>query len=144
MRLLVVVLVITLFIPSCAKYSNKSVEGVWLLEHINLCALGDCSDALEDLGTRDSYDKIELRLGRDRVAEARFYKTGILLHTFAFEFILDEKLGRISFLGPNDGTFQNFFGSNVEIMDLRKTELTYQAIENIDNEETIFIFKRLQ
>lgn len=143
-RLLLLVLLISIFTPSCVKYSDKSVEGVWLLEHVNLCVSGNCSDALEDQGTRDNYDKIELRLGRNRDAQARFYKTGVLLHTFAFEFILDEKVGRISFLGPNDRTFQNFFGANVEIMDLRKAELTYQAIESIDNEETIFIFKRLQ
>jgi hypothetical protein len=129
---------------SCAKYDDKKVEGVWLLEHINLCVSGDCFDTLQDRGTRDKYDKIELRLSRSRDAQARFYKTGILLNTFEFEFILDEKIGRISFLGPNDRDFQNFFGAQMEIIDLKKKELTYQAIEDVPNEETIYIFKRLQ
>ncbi len=133
-----------LLLSSCAKYSDKKVEGVWLLEHINLCIAGDCFDTLEDRGTRDKYDKIELSLDRGRNARARFYKTGVLLHAFDFEFILDEKEGRISFLGPEDRGLQNFFGTNVEIVGVKKNELVYQVIEDFPDEETVFIFKRLQ
>jgi hypothetical protein len=144
MRFIVFVILITVLNTSCAKYDDKKIEGVWLLEHINLCVSGDCFDTLEDRGTRDKYDKIELRLSRGRDAQARFYKTGILLHTFDFEFILDEKIGRISFLGLNDRDFQNFFGSHVEIVDVRNNELVYQAVEDVPDEDTIYIFKRLQ
>lgn len=144
MRLLIFVFFLSFLMPSCAKYDDKKVEGVWLLEHVNLCVSGDCFDTLEDRGTRDKFDKIELRLDRGRDAQGRFYKTGILLHTFDFEFILDEKTGRISFLGPNDMLFQNFFGTNVEILDLKKNGLVYQAIEDFPDEETVYIFKRLQ
>jgi hypothetical protein len=144
MQFIVRALFTAMLFASCAKYDDKKLEGVWLLEHLNLCVLTDCLDVLEDQQTRDKFDKIELRLSRGRDAQARFYKTGILLHTFDFEFILDEKMGLISFLGPNDNDFQNFFGSNVAIVDVEKNELVYQAIEEIPNEETIYIFKRLQ
>lgn len=130
---------------SCAKYSDKKVEGVWQLEKVNLCLKDDdCFDMLVDRGTRDKYDKIELRLTRGRDASARFYKTGILLFAFDFEYLLDEKEGRMSFLGPNHIDFQNFFGTNVEILDLSKSELVYQAIEDFPDESTVYIFKRLQ
>lgn len=134
-----------LLFSSCAKYSDRKVEGVWLLEKVNLCLKDDdCFDTLEDRGTRDRYDKIELRLTRGRDAEARFYKTGILLFSFQFEYLFDEKEGRMSFLGPNDIDFQNFFGTNVEILDLSNNELIYQAIEDFPDESTVYIFKRLQ
>lgn len=137
--------ILFVLLSSCAKYSDKKVEGVWLLEKINLCLKDDtCFDTLEDRGTRDKYDKIELKLTRGRDATARFYKTGILLFSFEFEYLLDEKEGRMSFLGPNDVDFQNFFGTNVEILDLNKSELVYQAIEDYPDESTVYIYKRLQ
>ncbi len=144
MRLTIFTFFLAIFFASCTKSDYRTLEGVWLLEHVNLCVLADCLDVLEDQQTRDKFDKIELRLSRGRDAQARFYKTGILLYTFDFEFILDEEMGRISFLGPNDHDFQNFFGSNVAIVDAKKNELVYQAIEDVPNEETIYIFKRLQ
>lgn len=144
MRFKVFGLLLFFALLSCSKYNDRKVEGVWLLEHVNLCMPGRCFDTLEDRGTRNQYNKIELRLDRERKANGRFYNNGILLYQVAFEYILDEKMGRISFLGPDDILFPNFFGTQVDIESLNKEEMVYVAIENFPDEETAYIFKRLQ
>jgi len=125
---------------SCSKYDDRKVEGVWLLEHVNLCVSNRCFDTLEDRGTRAEFDKIELRLDRERNANGRFYNSGILIHQFNFEYVLDEKMGRISFIGPDDFLFPQFFGTHVKIEELSKTQMVYIAIENFPDEELAYIY----
>ena len=144
MRAIYSFLLATMLLFSCTKFDDRKVEGVWLLEHVNLCMSNGCFDTLEDRGTRAEYDKIELRLDRSRNANGRFYNSGILLHQFNFEYILDEKLGRISFIGSNDFLYPQFFGTHVDIEELSKTEMVYIAIEDLPNEELVYIYKRLQ
>lgn len=138
------VLFVMLFLFSCQKYGIRKVEGVWELQHVNLCLSGDCFDTLEDRGTRTQYDKIELRLSKDRNAQGRFYNQGSLLYKVDFEYILDEDAGKISFVGPYDGPHPTFFGTNVDIVELEKTSLVYVAIEDFPDEETAYIFRKLQ
>ncbi len=133
-----------LFLFSCAKYNDKRVQGVWLLEKVKVCTINGCWDSLVERGTRNLYDKIELRLNRDRSANGRYYNIGILQYQVDFEYILDEKTGRISFIGPNDVQLPYFFGSYVEIEQLSNTELTYVAIEDFPDDKTTYIFTRLQ
>ena len=132
------------FLFSCSKYNDKKVEGVWLLEKVKVCTINGCWDSLVDRGTRNLYDKIELRLNRDRSASGRFYNTGNLQYDVDFEYIFDEKTGRISFVGPHDIKHPGFFGGNMEIVALNKTELVYIEIEDHPDDQTTYIYSRLQ
>lgn len=144
MRVVLSFLLVICLFASCAKYDARKIEGIWRLDRVNLCTNGDCFDTLEDRGTRARFDKIELRLTESRTAEGRFYNQGVLLYKVDFEYILDEEKGKMSFIGPEDTIFPNFFGGNVYIEELNKSELVYVAIESFPNEETVYIYTRLQ
>ena len=129
---------------SCTKYTERKVEGVWKLEEVRVCYMDSCWDSLEDRGTSNTYNKIELRLERDRTAEGRFYNNGVLLYHVPFSYIFDNKTGRISFVGPYDVQHPGFFGSNVELDELNTNNMVYRMIEDFPEEETTYRYTRLQ
>lgn len=133
-----------LLLFSCTKYPDRKVKGVWLLQHVNLCTAGQCFDTLEDRGVRAQYDKIELRLDGEQHANGRFYRDGILIHQFHFEYSLDEKNGLVAFIGPDNALYPQFYGTEVEIEKLSKTQMVYVTINNSPNEKLAYIYKRLQ